>query len=69
MPPASAVAPAVQKLDDDKYPHMRQALHDLKVAKDSLQDCGTEIFHGHREKAMVHVDQAIQECEDGLAEG
>jgi hypothetical protein len=63
-----ARTPAAQKLDDDKYPHMRQALHDLKVAKESLRTA-EEIFHGHREKAMVHVDQAIQECEDALAEG
>jgi|HubBroStandDraft_6_1064221.scaffolds.fasta_scaffold2193966_1 hypothetical protein len=65
---ATAAAPSVQKLDDDSYPHMRQALHDLHVAKDSLQDAEPR-FHGHRDKAIDHVNQAIQQCEDALAEG
>jgi hypothetical protein len=62
----AAGAPAVQKMDD--YPLMRQALHDLHTAKDSLRDAEPR-FHGHRDKAINFVDQAIQECETALAEG
>ena len=65
---ATAAAPAIQKLDDDSYPHMRQALHDLRVAKDSLQNAETR-FHGHREKAIDLTNQAIGECETALSEG
>jgi hypothetical protein len=57
---------SVQKLDD--YPNMRQALHDLRTAKESLRNAEPR-FHGHRDKALDHVNQAIQECEDALAEG
>jgi hypothetical protein len=66
--PAPAGVPAIQKLDDDSYPRMRQALHDLRTAKDSLLNAEPR-FHGHRDKAIDHVNQAIQECEDALAEG
>lgn len=65
---APAGVPAIQKLDNDEYPHMQQALHDLRVAKDSLLNAEPK-FHGHREKAIDLVNQAIQECETGLAEG
>ncbi|MGD0541954.1 MAG: hypothetical protein ABSB33_10585 [Tepidisphaeraceae bacterium] len=69
---ANAVRPAglpsVQQLDDDRYPHMRRALHDLRAARESLQDAEPR-FHGHRDKAIEHVDQAIQQCLDALAEG
>jgi hypothetical protein len=64
---ATSVKPSVQKLDDD-YPNMRRALRDLHVAKDSLLNAEPR-FHGHRDKAIDHVNQAIQECEDALAEG
>ena len=66
-PAAPAVAPSVQKLDDD-YPNMRAALHDLRVAKDALLNAEPR-FHGHRDRAIDHVNQAIQECEDALSEG
>ncbi|HEX4055036.1 MAG TPA: hypothetical protein VHX86_12290 [Tepidisphaeraceae bacterium] len=69
---ANAVRPAgmpsVQKLDDDSYPHMRRALRDLHTAKDSLKDAEPR-FKGHRDKAIEHVNEAIQQCEDALAEG
>ena len=66
VPPAGH--PSVQQLDDDRYPHMRRALHDLHAARDTLQDAEAR-FKGHRDKAIEHVDQAIQQCEDALAEG
>lgn len=63
-----AAVSSVQKLDDDSYPHMRRALHDLHTAKDSLQDAEPR-FKGHRDKAIEHVNEAIQQCENALAEG
>jgi ABC-type sugar transport system substrate-binding protein len=63
-----AAHPSVQKLDDDQYPHMRRALHDLRAARDTLQEAEPR-FKGHRDKAIEHVDQAIQQCVDALAEG
>ncbi len=63
-----AANPSVQKLDDERFPHMRHALRDLHAARDSLQNA-EDRFKGHREKAIERVDQAIHECEDALAEG
>ncbi len=63
----AAAVPSVQKLDED-YPHMRHALHDLHTARKSLEDAEPR-FKGHRDKAIEHVDAAIQQCEDALAEG
>jgi hypothetical protein len=60
--------PSAQKLDEERYPHMRHALRDLHTARDSLKDAEPR-FKGHRDKAIEHVDQAIHECEDALAEG
>jgi hypothetical protein len=65
--PASA-APTMRNLDDDQYPHMAKALHDLQKARDSLMDAEPR-FKGHRDRAIEHVDQAIQQCKDALAEG
>jgi hypothetical protein len=62
-----AGAPSVQKLDEN-YPNMRKALHDLHAARDSLENAEPR-FKGHRDKAIDHVDQAIKQCEDALAEG
>jgi hypothetical protein len=59
---------SVRNLDDDKYPHMRKALHDLRAAKDSLLDAEPR-FKGHRDKAIEQVNTAIKQCEDALAEG
>jgi ribosome recycling factor len=64
----SPAYPSVRQLDDDQYPHMRRALHDLHAARDSLQEAEPR-FKGHRDKAIEHVDQAIQQCETALSEG
>jgi hypothetical protein len=53
---------------DEPYPHMHKALEDLKAARHSLDEAEPR-FKGHRDKAIDHVDQAIQECNDALAEG
>ena len=65
---AQAGTPSVRRMDDDNYPHMRKALHDLRAARDSLSDA-EPIFKGHRDKAIDHVDQAIQQCQDALNGG
>ena len=58
---AAAAVPAVQKLDDDQYPHMHKALEDLRAARHSLENAEPR-FKGHRDKAIEHVDKAIKEC-------
>jgi hypothetical protein len=63
-----AAVPAVQKLDDDQYPHMHKALEDLRAARHSLDNAEPH-FKGHRDKAIEHVDKAIKECEDAISEG
>ena len=65
---AEAPTPSAQHLDDDRYPHMHRALHDLRAARETLQDA-EPVFKGHRDKALEHVDQAIQQCIDALNEG
>jgi hypothetical protein len=67
---ASPIAPIgvspAQNMDD--YPHMQRALDDLHQAKKSLLEAEPK-FKGHRDRAIDHVDAAIKECEDALAEG
>ena len=65
---AGPATPSARQLDDDNYPHMRKALHDLHAARDSLSNA-EPIFKGHRDKALDHVDQAIQQCTDALNGG
>jgi hypothetical protein len=65
---SSPATPAAQKMDDDHYPHMHEALRDLRAAKDALKDADPR-FRGHRDKAMDATDSAIHECEQALAEG
>ncbi len=65
-PARPAGVTSVRQLDD--YPNMRRALHDLRAARESLDNAEPH-FKGHRDKAIGHVDQAIQECVDALAEG
>jgi hypothetical protein len=64
---AEASTPSAQRLDE-QYPHMHRALHDLRAARETLQDA-EPVFKGHRDKALEHVDQAIQQCIDALNEG
>lgn len=70
---AGAVAPPVgngiRALDEDhvRFPHMRRALTRLREARKQLEQA-EDIFKGHREAALDHVDRAIKQCEEALHE-
>ena len=60
---------SVQRLDDEhgKYVHMHHALASLQEARKELDDA-EDIFHGHKQDAIDHVEAAIKEGRDGLHE-
>jgi hypothetical protein len=66
--PTSA-RPGVQRLDDDypHYPHMHHALDRLREARQELENA-EDIFRGHKEEALDHVDRAIDQVKTGLQE-
>ena len=66
---ASNTAPAAQQLDEGhwRHPHMHRALEHLHEARHELEQA-EDIFRGHREESLAHVDYAIKEVEIGLRE-
>lgn len=67
--PAPAVAavpvpasPAVVVPPPPPHPHIHAALESMREAKHQLESAVPE-FHGHRVKAIEHLDQAIHEAE------
>lgn len=66
---ATPPTPGVVHFDDDyqHYPHMHRALDRLHEARRELEDA-EDIFKGHKEEALDHVDHAIQEVKTGLEE-
>ena len=64
MPPATprvaAASPAPQQ-----HPRIEAAIHHLEEAKRELE-AAPEEFHGHRVKAIGHVNQALDECHRAL---
>jgi hypothetical protein len=55
--PAAAAAPAPAP-----HPHIHEALESMRGAKHELETAAHD-FHGHRVKAIEHLDQAIHEAE------
>jgi hypothetical protein len=53
--PAVAAPPA-------PHPHIHEALEAMRAARGHLQAAEHD-FHGHRAKAIEHLDQAIHEAE------
>jgi hypothetical protein len=56
--------------DDDhhhRFEHMHKALVSLREGRKQLEDA-EDVFKGHREEALDHVDHAIKQVEDGLRE-
>jgi hypothetical protein len=49
-----------------KPPHMANALDYLKNARTQLQEAAHGQFGGHREKALRHVNAAIEEVHAGI---
>jgi len=60
--PAPAAAPAMPP-----HPHIDEALEAMRAAKHHLESAEHE-FHGHRMKALEHLNQAIHEAEICLTE-
>jgi len=59
-PLAAAATPAPQH-----HPRIEAAIQHLEEAKHELE-AAPEEFHGHRAKAIGHVDQALAECHRAL---
>jgi hypothetical protein len=60
--PAPAAAPAMPP-----HPHIDEALEAMRNAKHHLETADHD-FHGHRVKAIEHLNQAIHEAEICLTE-
>jgi hypothetical protein len=53
--PAAAAMP-------ERHPHIDEALESMRSAKHHLESAEHD-FHGHRAKAIEHLDRAIREAE------
>lgn len=62
-PAAPAAAPAAMP----PHPHIDEALEAMRAAKHHLETAEHD-FHGHRVKAIEHLNQAIHEAEICLQE-
>jgi hypothetical protein len=65
--PAQPAAPAGQgeATEAGKHPNIRDAMEQLHAAKKHLEAAPAE-FGGHRDKAIEHVNAAIEECNAAL---
>jgi len=45
------------------HPHITEGLEAMRAAKHHLESAEGD-FHGHRHKAIDHLDQAIHEAEE-----
>ena len=61
--------PSAQRLEDEhwKYPHMHHAMESLREARKEL-DLSEDVFHGHKQDAIDHVEAAIKTIQKGLKE-
>jgi len=71
--PAAAVAapspvPAASPAPQYHHPRIEAAIRHLEEAKHELE-AAPEVFHGHRVKAIEHVNQALGECHKALEVG
>jgi hypothetical protein len=62
VPAAAAVPAAPAAAPPAPHPHIHEALESMRAAKHHLESAVPE-FHGHRAKAIEHLDQAIHEAE------
>jgi len=61
VPAVAPAAPAVAPVPPP-HPHIHDALEAMRNAKHHLEAAVPD-FHGHRVKAIEHLDQAIREAE------
>ncbi len=50
----------------EKHPEMEAAIRHLREAKNNLEHASHD-FGGHRAKALEHVNQALEECNQALS--
>ena len=63
IPVAAAAAPAFAAPALPPHPHIHEAVEAMREAKHHL-DAAEGDFHGHRHKAIEHLDMAIHEAEE-----
>jgi hypothetical protein len=61
-PVAAAASPAVAAPAPPPHPRVHDALDELRHAREHMEHADGE-FHGHRAKAIEHIDAAIHEAE------
>ena len=59
---AAAAVPAATPAPPPPHPHIAEGLEAMRNAKHHLETA-TDTFHGHRVKAIEHLDMAIHEAE------
>jgi len=64
---AAAAAPAAAAAMPERHPHIDEALEAMRSAKHHLETAEHD-FHGHRVKAIEHLDRAIREAEICMSE-
>jgi hypothetical protein len=64
---AAAPVPAAASPAPERHPHIDEALEAMRSAKHHLETAEHD-FHGHRVKAIEHLDRAIHEAEICMSE-
>ena len=64
---AAAPAPAPAAVMPGRHPNIDEALEAMRNAKHHLETAEHD-FHGHRVKAIAHLDRAIREAEICMSE-
>jgi hypothetical protein len=67
LPVAAAAPTPVAAAMPEPHPHIDEALEAMRNAKHHLETAEHD-FHGHRVKAIEHLDRAIHEAEICLSE-
>ena len=67
-PPVSARVAAASPAPQHHHPRIEAAIRHLEEAKHELEAAPAE-FHGHRVKAIEHVNRALAECNRALETG
>ena len=66
--PMATPVPAAASPAPQQHPRIEAAIRHLEEARRELEAAPSE-FHGHRAKAISHVDHALEECHKALASG
>ncbi len=69
LPAVSLAQPAPSELARQRannFPEMHEVRHKLNEAKRLLKQHAAHDFHGHKAKALNHIEQAIKEINLGI---